>query len=242
METANLTVVIPTLNEEQDLPDTLLSLRKLTSDIIVIDSGSTDATVQNAEKFGAKVSHHKFSSFSDTRNFGDKISRGDWILSIEADVTVSPDLSREIKSAIKSDRFDAYFIGRLNKIWGKYIHYTDWGPKDDCHIWLYKKGVGKWVGTVHEEFKTNKRIGRLKNVLRHKNYETVFEYIDKINKFSDLAVKQGKKFPTWCFAYDFCKRYFYKLGFLDGYRGLFLSYLQAVYYITFSIKSYTKSK
>jgi glycosyltransferase involved in cell wall biosynthesis len=237
-----LTVVIPTLNEEQDLPETLKSVKGFATDILVVDSGSTDDTVRLAEKFGAKVISHKFTSFSETRNFADSRCQSGWILSIEADVTVSPELAQEIITAIKEDKFDAYFIGRLNKIWGKYIYHTDWSPKDDCHIWLYKKGIGEWRGDVHEEFKTNKEVGKLKNVLLHKNYETVSEYIDKINKFSDLAVKQNKSFPLWWFKYEFLKRYFYKLGFLDGYRGLFLSYLQAIYYITFSVKKYSQNK
>lgn len=241
MAQATLTVVIPTLNEAKDLPDTLKSLKGLTKDVLIIDSGSTDDTVKIAGDFGAKIVSHKFSSFADTRNFGNAEAKGVWILSIEADVTISPELSPEIISAIKSDEYDAYYIGRLNKIWGKYIHHTDWSPKDDCHIWLYKKGIGEWQGEVHEEFKTDHKVGKLKNVLLHKNYETVSEYIEKINKFSDLAVKQNKSFPWWWFKYDFLKRYFYKQGFLDGYRGLFLSYLQAVYYLTFSVKSHIKN-
>lgn len=238
MARAKLTVVIPTLNEEKDLPDTLRSLKGLTTDILVVDSSSTDDTVKIAKEFGAKVVNHKFTSFSDTRNSADKIAEGDWVLSIEADVTISPELAVEIKTAMESDKFDAYYIGRVNKIWGRYIYHTDWGPKDDCHIWLYKKGSGSWQGTVHEEFKTVKRVGKLKNFLYHKNYETVSEYFEKINKFSDIALKQNNSYPSWWFLRDFCKRYFYKLGFLDGYRGLFLSYLQAVYYITFSIKKH----
>lgn len=242
MSSPSLTVVIPALNEARDIPDTLRSLQGLTKDIIVVDSGSSDQTVEIAKNFGAQVISHKFSSFSDTRNFGDDHAKGQWILSIEADVTISSDLAKEIIEAIISDKYDAYFIGRLNKIWGKYIYYTDWGPSDDRHIWLYKGGVGQWQGDVHEEFKTKERVGSLKNHLLHKNYKTVSEFIEKINRFSDLATKQGQKFPNWWFLRDFFKRYIYKLGFLDGYRGLFLSYLQATYYLTLSIKNFSSKQ
>lgn len=235
----NLTIIVPTLNEEKDLADTLRSIKDLANEIIVIDSGSTDRTVEIAKSFGAKVTDHPFISFSDTRNFADRQARGDWILSIEADVTTPPELVQEIRQTIASEKYSAYFIPRLNLIWGKIIHHTDWGPKDDCHIWLYQKGSGAWQGQVHEEFITNRTVGELKNHLLHTNYETISEFIDKIDRYSELATKQKQFFPNWWFIRDFFKRYFYKLGFLDGYHGLFLSYLQAVYYLTLTVKKHT---
>lgn len=233
----NLTVVIPTLNEEKDLPTTLASVNSFADEILVIDSGSTDKTIDIAKQYGARVENHPFVSFFDTRNFGDRQANGDWILSIEADVTVSAELALEIQEALKSDKYSAFFIPRLNLIWGKPIHHTDWGPKDDTHVWLYKKGSGAWQSLVHEEFHTNKPVGKIKNFLVHKNYENIFEFVEKLNRYSDLAVKQKNEYPWWWFARDFFKRYFYKLGFLDGYHGLFLGYLQAVYYLTLSVKN-----
>ncbi len=231
-----ITIVIPTLNEENDLPKTLESVKGLADEVLVIDSGSTDKTVEIANNYGAKVVYHPFTSFSDTRNFGNQEARGEWVLSIEADVTVSSELSQEIIEAIESNKYSSFKIPRLNIIWGKPIRHTDWGSKDDTHIWLYKKGSGVWQSLVHEEFLTDKPVGRLKNCLIHKNYENISEFIDKINRYSDLANKQKQFYPNWWFLRDFFKRYFYKLGFLDGYHGLFLSYLQSVYYLTLMVK------
>lgn len=236
-----LSVIIPTLNEEKDLPACLESLKDLDAEIIVVDSGSADRTVDIAKKSGAKVITHPFTSYSDTRNFGDSAATEDWIFSLEADVTVSPELCTEILEAIKSDKFDAYFLSRVNLIWGAAVLHTDWGPQDDTHIWLYRRGAGVWKSLVHEEYVTRKKVGNLKNFLIHKNYETISEFLEKINKYSDLALRQKNYFPNWWFLRDFFKRYFYKLGFLDGYRGLFLSYLQAVYYLTLSVKRYIKA-
>lgn len=240
MASAKLTVIIPTLNEEKDLYKTLSSVKDLADEILVVDSGSTDKTVEIAKNYHAKVVNHPFKSFSDTRNFGDEQATGDWILSLEADVVVSQALAQEIHQAIGSNRHSAFYIPRLNLIWGKPIYHTDWGPKDDSHIWLYQKGSGTWQSLVHEEFKTKKSVGRLRNHLVHKNYETISEFIDKIDRYSTLAVKQHNSFPDWWYLRDFFKRYFYKLGFLDGYHGLFLSYLQSVYYLTLSVKNKTK--
>lgn len=239
MANAKLTVIIPTLNEEIDLQQSLVSVKDLAAEILVIDSGSKDKTVSIATSNGAKVINHPFTSFSDTRNFGNSQAKGDWILSIEADVIVPQELAEEISQAIKGDKYSAYFIPRLNLIWGKPIRHTDWGPKDDCHIWLYKEGSGEWQSLVHEEFKTKLPVGRLKNYLVHKNYETISEFIEKIDRYSELSAKQKQFFPNWWFVRDFFKRYIYKLGFLDGYHGLFLSYLQSVYYLTLNVKKYS---
>ena len=240
MANAKLTVVIPTLNEEKDLYITLESLKGLSDETLVIDSGSTDKTTQIAKRYGARIINHPFISFSNTRNFGNAEAKGDWILSIEADVMIPKELAVEIRQAIETDQYSAFFIPRLNLIWGKPIRHTDWGPQDDCHIWLYKKGSGSWKSDVHEEFITTKPTGKLKNFLVHKNYETINEFIDKIDRYSELAAGQKNVLSDWWFMRDFFKRYFYKLGFLDGYHGLFLSYLQSVYYLTLSVKNKIK--
>ncbi len=243
----SLTVVIPAYNEEKDIERTLQSVTFADEIIILLDQRTTDATGEIAKKHGALVVPYTHESFSKMRNDGDSLANSDWVFSIEADVVVSPELAVEIKSATSaSSDTKAYYIQRENIIWGKTIWHTDWGPKDDRHIWLYQKGVGEWKSAVHEEFITKEKTGELKNHLIHFNYETVREFIDKVNSFSDKALSQAKK-PDWIRPlYDFLKRYFYKLGFLDGYRGIFLSYLQAIYYLTLNIKirekRYTQSR
>lgn len=236
-----LTVVIPALNEQQDLPRTLDSL-KFADEILVIDSGSTDQTVSLAKKAGAKVIHHAFENFADTRNFADSQAKNDFILSIEADVVVPKQLAQEIASL--PDTPAVYRIGRINIIFNKPILHTDWGPKDDNHIRLYHRSLGSWGGQVHELFVTNSRPHKLRHYLLHYNYNHVSEFIDKINTYSDLEVKK-RLARHQSFSYlnlfleptkDFIKRYFYKLGFLDGLHGFFLSLLQAIYYLTVNIK------
>ncbi len=229
-----LTAVIITKNEAKDLPRTLASLA-FADDILVVDSGSTDRTVAIAKKAGARVIDHPFTSYADQRNFADSQVTDGWILSLDADVVVPEKLAQEIKEAIARGGARAFFIGRVNIIWGAPVTAADWGPKDDNHIWLYQKGSGRWESAVHEQYVTEQPTGRLKNNLLHYNYDTVSEYLDKIDRYSGLAAGQAP--VSWLSGLvDFGKRYFYKLGFLAGYRGLFLSYLQAVYYLTLSVK------
>ncbi len=233
-----LTVVIPTLNEEKDLPRTLKSLSKLTKNLLLVDSGSTDKTIAIARQYGAKVIHHPFKSFSDTRNFADRHVRDGWILSLEADVLVPQKLAQEIHQVITSNsHISAYFIPRINIIWGKKITHTDWGPKDDLHIWLYRKGSGSWQNKLHEEYHLRNGVtGKLTHSLIHYNYQTIHEFIHKINSYSELAKTNNQDFPVYWPFRNFLKRFVYKQGFLDGYHGLFLSYLQAVYFNVLKIK------
>src|SRR5688572_8485406 len=163
-----ITVVIPTLNEEKDLPRTLKSL-KFADEILVVDSGSTDQTLEIAKKHNCKIIHHPFSNFADTRNFADRHAKNDWILSIDADVVVPPKLSQEIFDL--PDKQAVYKIGRVNIIWGKPILHADWGPMDDCHIRLYYKALGSWSSAVHELFASTQKPKTLKNYLIHYNYE-----------------------------------------------------------------------
>lgn len=245
-----LSVVVITLNEEKDLPRCLGSVRELASEVIVVDSGSTDKTIQIAKKFGARVYFRKFDTYSNQKNFAASKAGGEWILSIDADEEISPELRKEIEDAIYSNEFDAYTIPRKNIIFGRFIRYTRWQPELDRHIWLWKRGKGRWVGDVHEEVEVDGRVGRLKNPKIHYQYETVKEFLDMMNRYSELEasqkVKEGVGFSYLQVfvqpVYNFLVRYFYRLGFLDGWRGFVLSYLMAIYHLELWIKIWEKTK
>lgn len=241
-----ITVAVPTYNEQENLPRLLDSL-DFADQVLIIDSGSQDKTVHIAKSYGAKVVQHEFKNFADTRNFADKKADNQWILSVDADVQVPPSLAQEITNLPSKPA--AYKIGRINIIWGKPILHTDWGPKDDNHIRLYHKSLGEWQGEVHEQFTTSEKPKSLDNYLIHFNYSTVSEYVRKLDHYSSLQAQrmhqQGERFSLLRFftdpVIDFSKRYFYKLGFLDGLHGLFLSILQAIYHQVVQVKLYTLS-
>ncbi len=244
-----LTVVIPTLNEEADLPRCLNSV-SFADEILVIDSGSTDRTLEIARKYQAQIIKHPFRDFASQRQEADRYAHGDWILSIDADVEIPLSLAQEIQAILPNTNCTAFKIGRENIIWGKTIWHTDWNPNDDCHIRLYRRGSGKWQSQVHEIYQVSGKIGYLKNHLIHHNYQSVSEFIDKSNRYSTLEAQ--KRFQSdvrfsWLKFYseplkDFSKRFFYKLGFLDGWHGFFLSLLQAMYFLMVNIKLYQLEK
>lgn len=241
-----ISVAIIALNEEKDLPRCLNSIRPFANEIVVVDSGSTDKTVEIAKRFGAKVYYRKLDNFSNQKNFAAEKATGEWILSLDADEEVPTQLGEEVRLSIYNHRSPivAYSIPRKNIIFGKLIKYTRWQPEFDRHVWLWKKGKGKWIGDVHEELEADGEVGRLKNAKIHYQYETVREFMDMMNKYSELdaaqRVKNGVKFSLFRFffdpVYNFLVRYIYRWGFLEGWRGFVLSFLMGVYHLELWIK------
>ena len=243
-----ISVTIITLNEEREIERCIKSVRSIADEIVVVDSGSTDRTVEFAKKLGAKVYFRKFDDYASQKNFATEKAKGDWILSIDADETVSEKLAEEIKEAIKQKAFYGYLIPRQNILLGAEIKHTRWSP--DKHIWLWRKGKGRWIGQVHEEVQVEGWVGELKEGKIHYQYESVTEFLKMMNRYTDRMademVSQGKKFSLFMLFYapllSFFRRFFYKKGFLDGWRGFVLSYLMAIYRFTTWVKLWERDK
>ena len=129
-----LSVVVITFNEEIDLPKCLSTVKKIADEIIVVDSGSADNTLQIAKNFGAKTYFRKFDNYSNQKNYAMSKANGDWILSIDADEELEPELAKEILEKLRSNnsKFTAYSIPRKNIIFGKEINYNK--EKDEIEI------------------------------------------------------------------------------------------------------------
>lgn len=245
-----LSVTIITLNEEKDLPRCLDSIKEIADEIVVVDSGSTDETVEIAKKYGAKVYERQFDNYSNQKNYAAQKTTGDWILSLDADEKIGPELAREIQEAIKESKFVAYSMPRKNVIFGKFIKYTRWQPEFDRHIWLWKRGKGSWEGEVHEELMADGEIGKLKNAKIHYQYKNVSGFMEMINRYSEFdagqRVKKGIKFSYFRLFFDpiynFLVRCVYRWGFLDGWRGFVLSYLMALYHLSLWVKIWERQK
>lgn len=245
-----LSLTVITLNEEKNLARCLSSVKGLADEIIVVDSGSTDKTVEIAKDFGARVYKKKFDNYANQKNFTIQKARGDWILSLDADEEITPKSKEEINKAIKNNEFDAHSMPRKNIILGKFIRFSRWQPELDRHVWLFRKGSGEWAGEVHEEFVVRGKVGKLKYPKIHHQCETVSEFLGMINRYSQLDVekriKKGTKFSLFKLffdpVYNFLVRYFYRLGFLDGWRGFVLSYLMAIYHVSVWVKIWEKQR
>jgi glycosyltransferase involved in cell wall biosynthesis len=250
MEKPKISVTVITLNEEGSIAKCLTSVKNFADEIIVVDSGSKDKTVEISRQMGAKVYSRVFDNYANQKNYALQKTTGDWVFSIDADEEATQELVSEIKSKLSThgDLCVAYSIPRKNIIFGKFIKYSRWQPELDRHVWLWKKQKGNWVGDVHEEVYVNGEVGKLSNAKIHYQYKSVSQFAEMMNRYSEreakYLTKKGVKFSYLKLIfqpiYNFLVRYFYRLGFLDGWRGFVLSYLMAVYHLELWIKVWAR--
>ena len=239
-----LSVAIITFNEEANLARTLKSLT-CADEIILIDSGSTDRTVEIAQSFGAKVFQEEWKGFAGQKNSALAKCSGDWVLSLDADEEVTPELAEEILRVLNSNPSNpgkaGYFIPRRNLFLGRWIRHGGFYP--DAKLRLFKRGEGRFEDRpVHETARIQGRPGQLRCDLVHHAYPTLDGYIEHMNRYSTLgaklAVEQGKTSrsllsfltnvllnPLATFLYN----YIIRLGFLDGREGLLLHLYHSTY-------------
>ena len=206
-----ISVSIIALNKSVIRPECLATARQVSDDVVI---------VTNAD--------HKFANFADQKNYAATKCKYDWVLSLDHDEELSPELMTELKSL--DLKFSAYKIPRLNIIFGKPILHTNWEPSADTHVWLYNKALGQWANPVHEEVIATGSVGTLRGHKIHHSYQTVEEFLDKMNDYTSRETKGSNPF------FDFCRRYVWHLGFLDGWHGLFLSYLMFTYHLVVWVK------
>ena len=241
-----LSVIIITLNEEENLQRCLESVKRIADEIVVVDSGSTDMTLEIAKKYKARIYSRKFDNYSNQKNYAVEKATGDWIFSLDADEEITPELGSGIQVALRQKDINGYFIPRKNIIFGQEIKHTRWSP--DAHIWLWRKGKGSWKGEVHEEVDVKGWVANLKNAKIHFSYARVSDFWKMMNNYTERMaedlLKKGNKFSLLLLffspALSFFRRFFYKKGFLDGWRGFILSYLMAIYRMTTWIKIWEK--
>ena len=235
-----ISVVISAHNEEKNIEDCLKSAQELAYEIIVVDNSSTDKTGEIARKYTKKVFEQKNDpkNIDLQKNLGFSKATGDWILSLDADERITPELAKEIESRIKNQesRIMGYWISRKNIIFGKWIKNDMWWP--DYQLKLFKKGKGKFgKNDVHKALVLEGGSEKLTNPMIHHNYVSIHQYIQKLNNYTDIEAEnlssQGYSF-NWLDAIrfpvnDFVKTFFLQKGFKDGINGLVLSMFQAFY-------------
>ncbi|SNZ03694.1 Glycosyltransferase involved in cell wall bisynthesis [Persephonella hydrogeniphila] len=238
-----LSVALISYNEEENIGKTLESIKDIASEIIVVDSGSTDKTVEIAKGYGAKVFIEEWKGYKDQKNSALEKCSQDWILFLDCDEVVSEELKEEIIKAIGKPEADGYLINRKTVYLGKPLNYA-WQP--DWNLRLVRKSANpKWEGgNVHEYLTIDGKIGRLKGFLFHYTYRDIKEHFNKVVQYSYLAAldmyKDGKKFKIRNIILNptasFIREYFLKKGFMDGIRGFivavsatFYSFLKYIY-------------
>jgi glycosyltransferase involved in cell wall biosynthesis len=233
MKTMEISAVIITYNEGPRLEGALKSLAGLASEIIVVDCFSTDNTVKIARKYTDRVFERAWTNFADQKNFANGTASHPWILSLDADERVSPELSAEIMELKKTEsRCSGFSIPREVFYLGRWIRHSGWYP--DRKLRLFRKDKARWEGEyVHEALVVEGQVGKLKGSIHHFTYQNIAEHLVRINKFSDLGAQklyaQNKKCRWYHLLFlpffRFLRAYIWKRGFLDGFAGLVISVL-----------------
>lgn len=228
-----LSVIIIAQNEEEMIKICLESIM-WADEIIVVDNGSTDNTVEVAKKYTDKIFKLESDDFSKTRNFGMEKTTGDWVLYIDSDERVLESLREEIKSLIENDKYSAYAVSRKNIFFGKPINYGAY-KKDWVIRLLRKNDFETWIGKVHEYAKFNGKLGYTKNSLLHLTHRNIDQIILKSLEWSRIDAKlrfdaNHPKMSGWRFLRIFKTEIFNQLiirrGLFGGTVGIIDSILQ----------------
>jgi len=255
-----LSVVLITHNEERNLGRTLESVKPLVADgrgeIIVVDSGSTDRTVEISETYGAKVFLEEWKGFAAQKNSALDKASGDWILSLDADEEVEPTLAEEIGHyilgrarestqdgvpnrtiALIATTITGLWIPRKNHFLGLWIKHGGYWP--DRKLRLFRRGAARFENRlVHEDVKLEGQVHELNGALLHHSYPTVSDYIEHMNRYSTLGAEMVvAKGPVHFTAINltlrplatFIYNYLLRLGFLDGKPGFLLHVNHSIY-------------
>ena len=231
-----LSVVVLTQNSQDTLEACLESVKEA-AEIIVVDGGSTDKTVSIAKKFTDKIFIHQLTSFADQRNWGAKKASGDWLLFLDSDEKIIPDSFAEIQKVMRQDSVSAWGFKRKNIFFGHWLKHGGYWP-DYQNPRLIRVSDFKGVkGTVHEQYLFTGNLGTMVYPLEHFPPRTISANLIKSAAWTKMEAealfKAGHPSITVLrlikvMVWEFCYRYFKKLGFLDGYMGFVESAYQAM--------------
>jgi glycosyltransferase involved in cell wall biosynthesis len=242
----DISAVIITFNEEKKIERCLKSLNWV-NEIIVVDSYSTDRTVEICKRYTDKVFQHPWPhSSSAQRNIADGYAANDWIFAIDADEIVTAGLRDEILSLFDQETLaDLYMIPRKEFFAGKWIEAGGWYPQYKTN--LYRKSRGEWGGPIHLKIDTQGTVGYLKYPILHDGYTSFKVFMDKFNYYSTIEsdedyFRRHKRFSIWRAIFRPTERFFGRFmrhrGYRDGVHGFFMATVIAINYFLREMKLY----
>ena len=224
-----LSVIVITRNEQDNLRDCLESVA-WADEIIVVDSGSTDATVAIALDFTRHVYVQDWPGFGPQKNRALSYAGGEWVLSLDADERVTPELRSEIEAAMRDAKHTAYDIPRLSNYCGRFMRHSGWHP--DYVRRLFRRGSARFSDDlVHERLLTGGAVGKLRSSLLHYSFNDLEEVLHKMDQYSTAGAQKfyakGKTASLTSAilhgAWSFFRTYVLRAGFLDGREGFMLA-------------------
>lgn len=252
-----ISAVVITKNEEKNIARCLDSLKGVADEVVIVDSFSTDKTKEICLAYNARFIEQEWLGYGGQKNLGNEEASYDYILSLDADEVLSPELQKSILAVKESWTHDAYSFNRLNVYCGKPIKHCGWYPDKKIRLWDRRKG--KWDNAeVHEllELQQDTTVKHLSGDLVHYTYFTLSQHVEKIQKYSDLwvqkALKRNKKIGIFklliIYPWRFFASYVLRLGFLDGVSGIIVckmiayeSFLKYAKLYQYNKSTYSKS-
>jgi glycosyltransferase involved in cell wall biosynthesis len=230
-----LSVTVITKNEAADISAALASVR-WADEIVVVDSESTDATVDLAREVTDRVVVRPWPGYIAQKNYAASVASHDWILSLDADERITPALAQEIQTTVASPAHRAYRMPRVTWHLGRWIRSTDWYPDDQLR--LYDRRSARWTGQyVHEAVTVDGSIGRLNGEIEHFAYRDISEHLETIDRYTTYAARQMKESGRHAGLLQlaghpplaFLRNYIARGGIRDGIPGFVISSLNAYY-------------
>jgi glycosyltransferase involved in cell wall biosynthesis len=231
-----LSVTVITRNEATDLDGALKSVA-WADELIVVDSISTDDTVAIARRHTDRVIVREWPGYAAQKNYAASVATYDWILSLDADERVTPELAKEITSTLAgSPSCRGYRMPRVTWHLGRWIRTTDWYP--DEQLRLYDRRAGEWTGRhVHESLSVGGPVGRLRGELQHFAYRDIADHLETIDRYTTYAARQMRENGRRAGVLDlalhpplaFLRNYALRGGIRDGVPGLVISAMNAYY-------------
>ena len=230
-----ISTIILTYNCQDVLEDCLKSLSDFGEEIIIIDSFSTDKTLDIAKKFKAKIFQNKEASFSERRNIGKSKSSCEWVFYLDSDERITPDFKKEVHSIISSYDKESKIAGFFVKRKTFYLQ-KDWGFQDKVQRLFYKDKLKEWFGVVHETPKASGEFGEINSPILHFTHRNLEQMVEKTNTWSDVEAKlrlesHHPKMSWWRFprvmSTGFFRSYIQEGGYKNGTEGLIESIFQA---------------
>lgn len=230
--------VVITHNEEHNITRCIRSLQAVADEILIVDSFSNDSTVEIAESMGARVIKHPFTGYGEQKNFAQEQANYDWILNIDADEEITPELAQSILGVKEKANHPAYKLNILTNYSGTWIRHSGWYPSYKLRLWDRKQGH-MVENAVHERWALNTshvNVPKLNGDLLHYSYSSISDHISRIETYTELgarfAAENGKSYslfqiwfsPKWIFF----NQYFLRGGFRDGYYGFVICKLSAI--------------
>ena len=240
---AELTVVILTRNEAHNVVDCLASVA-WADQHVVLDSLSSDNTVDLARQHGATVFQHPFHDYADQRNTALDLVETEWVFFVDADERATPELAQEVRDVIARRSEVGWWVPRKNYIFGKWIRHTGWYP--DYQLRVLRRSQARYDPTrqVHEVVVLDGEAGYLQNTLTHFNYDHVGQFLNKQRVYTDYEARilfEQNIRPKWrSFILqpirEFWRRYVTLQGYRDGGHGLLLSVLMAYFNLVMYVR------